>query len=137
MDISPKRLIMALALVFLLGVAFAIVNGMYTQEKGESLPLIVYAISLVSLFLGGSLVILFQWKINKMQLERVTKILPSDERKVVLALMQNGNSMEQNRLVALTGLNKVKISRLVKELEQRDVVAKTDLGNTNLIVLKI
>jgi uncharacterized membrane protein len=137
MDISPKRLVMALSMVFLLGVMFAIVNGLYAEEEGSQLPVIVYAISLVSLVLGGSLVIMFQWKINRMQLEKVTKILPPEERRLVTVLMQNNNSLEQNKIVALTGMNKVKISRLVKELENRGVVAKTDLGNTNLIVLRL
>jgi uncharacterized membrane protein len=137
MDISPKRLLIALSMVFLLGVMFAIVNGLYAKEEGSQLPIIVYAISLVSLVLGGSIVIMFQWKINRMQLEKVTKILPPEERRLVTVLMQNNNSLEQNKIVALTGMNKVKISRLVKELENRGVLSKTDLGNTNLIVLEI
>lgn len=137
MEISPKRLIIALSLVFLLGVFFAIVNGYYVSESDSSLPLIVYAISFLSIIIGGSIVILFQWKINKVQLSRVVKILPTEERKVVSILMENNNSIEQNKLVALSGYNKVKISRIVKELELRDVIKKTNLGNTNLLVLKI
>ena len=137
MEISPKKLIIALSLVFLLGVLFAVVNGYYVQEQGTTLPLIVYGISFVSIILGGAIVIMFQWKINKIHLQRVVKILPPDERKVVTILLENNNAIEQNKLVALSGFNKVKISRIVKELELRDVVKKTNLGNTNLIVLKI
>jgi uncharacterized membrane protein len=137
MEISPRKLIIALALVFFLGVLFALVNGYYTQKEGSTLPIIVYGISAVSLVLGGSLVILFQWRINKMQIHKVVKILPPEERKVVSILLENNNSIEQNKLVALSGFNKVKISRLVTELESRGVVKKTNLGNTNLIVLTI
>lgn len=137
MEVSPKKLITALALVFLLGVLFAFVNGFYTEKEGSALPLIVYAISAVSLVIGGSIVIMFQWKINKMQIQKVVKILPQEERKIVTILLENNNSIEQNRLVALSGFNKVKISRLVKELGDRGVVKKADLGNTNLIVLTI
>lgn len=137
MEISPKKLIIALTLVFALGVMFAIVNGEYTSQEGSTLPLIVYVISAISLILGGSIVIMFQWKINKMQIEKVVKILPQEERKIVTILLENNNSIEQNRLVAMSGFNKVKISRLVKELELRGVVKKANLGNTNLIVLTI
>ena len=137
MEISPKKLIIALLLVFLLGVFFAIVNGYYTSTEGTSLPLIVYLISFLSIVIGGFIVIMFQWKINKIQLEKVVKILPQDERIVVKILLENNNAIEQNKLVALSGFNKVKISRLITELEQRDVIKKTNLGNTNLIVLKI
>jgi len=137
METSPKKLIIAFALVFLLGVMFAVVNGFYTEETDSQLPLIVYAIAVVSLIIGGFIVILFQWKINKIQLNKVLKVLPEDERKLIFALLENNNSLEQNKLVALTGINKVKMSRLVKELENRKVVKKTNLGNTNLVVLDI
>jgi uncharacterized membrane protein len=137
MEISPKRLVFALALVFLLGILFSIVNGVYVEEEGAPLPLIVYGVSFVSVLLGAALVIMFQWKINKMQVQKVVRILPPEERKVVSIMLDNNSSIEQNRLVALSGYNKVKISRLVAELEQRGVVKKTNLGNTNLVVLDI
>lgn len=137
MEISPKRLIIALVLVFILGVSFAIVNGYYAANEGSALPLIVYMISFVSLIIGGFIVIMFQWKINKIQLNKVVKILPPEERKIVTILMENNNSLEQNRLVAMSGYNKVRISRIVKELENRGVIKKTNLGNTNLIVLTV
>ncbi len=137
MDIQPKRLVIAFALVFLLGVLFAVVNGYYTSEEGTALPLITYAIAFVSLALGAFLVILFQWRVNRAQLEKVLAILPQEERRIVRLLLDHRNSLEQNRLVALSGYHKVKISRIVSTLEQRGVVKKTPLGNTNLVVLDI
>ena len=137
MEISKKKLVIAISLVFLLGVLFSVVNGFYTEEEDTSLPLIVYAIALVSLIIGAGLVVLFQQRINKIQLNRVLKVLPDNEQKIVKLLLENNNSLEQNKLVALTGINKVKMSRILKDLEFRDVVKKTNLGNTNLIVLKI
>jgi uncharacterized membrane protein len=137
MEISPKRLIIALVLIFFLGILFSVINGFYVQQEGSSLPLLVYGISFISLILGAFLVILFQWKINKIQIRRVVRILPAPERKLVSLLLENGNALEQNRLVALSGFNKVKMSRLIHELEMRDVIAKKNLGNTNLVTLKI
>lgn len=137
MEISPKRLIIALVLIFFLGILFSVINGFYAQQEGSSLPLLVYGISFVSLILGAFLVILFQWKINKIQIRRVVRILPAPERKLVSLLLENGNALEQNRLVALSGFNKVKMSRLIHELEMRGVIAKKNLGNTNLVTLKI
>ena len=137
MEVSVKKLVIGLIIVFLLGVSFAIVNGVYVTEEGSSLPLITYAIAFVSLLAGGFLVILFQWKINKVLLDRVLKILPKEEQIIVTLLIDHNNSLEQNKLVALSGFNKVKISRFVKELETRGVVEKKHLGNTNLVILKI
>jgi len=137
MELSPKKLVIALLLVFVLGVLFAVVNGSYAVSEGSSLPVIVYIISLVSLAIGAAIVILFQWKINESQLKRVLKILPADERIVVDILLRNKNELEQNRLVAQTGLGKVKTSRILARLEQRGIVKKTHMGNTNLVRLDI
>ena len=137
MEISSKKLIVGFVAVFLLGVMFSLVNGYYSSEEGSSLPLIVYAISFVSVLLGGFIVVLFQARINKVQLNKVLKILPEKEQKIVRLLLENNNSMEQNKLVALSGINKVKMSRILTELEFRKVIHRTNLGNTKLIVLKI
>ncbi|MEI6058447.1 MAG: hypothetical protein WCP89_01625 [archaeon] len=137
MEVSTKKIVLALGSVFVLGVLFAIANGIYTENTESSLPLFVYLIALVSLVTGVFISFLFQWKINKIQLERVLKILPEDERKLVSLLIQNNNSLEQNKLVALTGIHKVKMSRLISDLEFRGIVKKTNLGNTNLVVLSI
>ena len=137
MEISSKKLIIGFVGVFLLGVMFSLVNGYYSSEEGSSLPLIVYAISFVSVLLGGFIVVLFQARINKVQLNRVLKILPEKEQKIVELLLENNSSLEQNKLVALSGINKVKVSRILTELEFRKVISRTNLGNTKLIVLKI
>jgi uncharacterized membrane protein len=137
MEISPKRLVIALALVFFLGILFSIVNGIYVQEEGTTLPHIIYGMSFISILLGGALVIMFQWRINTGLLKKVLKILPREERIVINLLIENKNTLEQNRLVALSGFNKVKISRILQVLQERDVIKKTNMGNTNLIVLKL
>jgi len=137
MDIPPKKLVVSLVLVFILGVLFAVTNGWYVEQEGSALPVIVYGISFISLLVGASIVILFQWRINKAQVSRTLQLLPADERKLVSVLMDHDNALEQNRLVALSGLNKVKVSRLVKVLEGRGVVRKARQGNTNLVVLEL
>ncbi len=137
MEIDNKRLIIGFSAMFLLGIAFSIVNGVYTDSTNEQLPLIVYAISFLSIFVGAFIVIMFQAKINKIQLERVLKILPREERIVVKILLDNNNAIEQNKLVVLSGFNKVQIFRITQKLEVRGVIEKKHLGNTNLILLKI
>ncbi|MAG38875.1 hypothetical protein CMO90_02195 [Candidatus Woesearchaeota archaeon] len=137
MDIDNKRLIIGMSFIFVLGIMFAIVNGFYTSSTNEQLPLIVYGISFLSIIIGAFIVVLFQWKINKIQLEKVLKILPSEERVIVKVLLDNDDSIEQNKLVVLSGFTKVKVSRIVKKLVEREVVEKKFMGNTNLVLLKI
>ena len=134
MEIDNKRLIIGLSLVFILGVLFAVVNGVYTSSTNEQLPLIVYLISFLSIIIGAVIVLLFQLRINRIQLERILKILPNDERIVIKILLDNNNSIEQNKLVVLSGFTKVKISRIVQKLLLRGVVEKKGMGNTNLVI---
>ena len=137
MEIDNKKLIIGLSSVFVLGVLFAVVNGIYTSSTNEQLPLIVYGISFLSILIGAFIVVMFQWKINKIQLERLLKILPREERIAVKILLDNNNSIEQNKLVVLSGFTKVQVSRIIKKLLQRDVIEKKNMGNTNLILLRI
>jgi len=137
MDVEPKKLIAALLAVFLLGISFAVVNGYYFSQEGEALPLIVYGMSFLSILLGAFIVLLFQWRINKAQLENILGVLPREERMVIKILMDHNGHVEQNYIVALTGLHKVAVHRTLKKLEARGVVEKKPLGNTNMILLRL
>ena len=136
MEISEKKLIVAIGGMFLLGVVFAVANGYYTQQTGNPLPLIAYAIAFIALAVGSSLVLLFQSRINRNQLETVLKILPSDERRIMEILVVR-KELEQKHLVVLSGLSKVKVSRVLAKLEQRGIVEKKASGYTNLVILKL
>src|SRR3989338_5148971 len=137
MEISNKRLVTGFVLIFLLGILFALINGFYTSMENEQLPLIVYGISFLSILIGAAIVFLFQWKISKIQLEKVLKILPKEDGVVVKILLDNNSQIEQNKLVVLSGFTKVQVSRIIQKLLERGVVEKKNMGNTNLILLKI
>ncbi|MDA3855721.1 MAG: hypothetical protein PF569_05655 [Candidatus Woesearchaeota archaeon] len=136
-EVPLSRLIIGFGLIFFLGVLFAIINGYYTEESGDPLPFIVYVISIVSLFIGVVIILLFQTKISKVQLNSILKLLEKDEAEVVRTLIEHNYRLEQNHLVAYTGYNKVRISRILKKLEQRGVIEKRNLGNTNLLILNL
>lgn len=137
-EIPLNRLLIGFGLIFILGVLFAIVNGYYVNESGgNSLPLIVYVISAISLVLGGIIILLFQFKINKIQLKSLLNLLSKEESEVIRVLLENNNRLEQNHIVALTGYNKVRVSRILTKYEQKGLVEKRNVGNTNLVVLKL
>ena len=136
-EIPISRLITGFGLIFLLGILFAILNGYYVEESGDPLPLIVYAIALISIFVGVSLILLFQWKINKVQLEKILFLLPKDEAEILKCLIEHNYRLEQNHLVAYTGYNKVRISRILTKYEQKGLIEKRNMGNTNLVILKL
>ncbi|MBN2015073.1 MAG: hypothetical protein JW778_07830 [Candidatus Altiarchaeota archaeon] len=136
MEVSEKRLAVAIIAVFCLGVMLSIINGYYIEDTGSSIPLTVYAMTAVAMVVGALIVLLFQWKISQKQMQRLLKALPEDEHKIVELLLNDGK-MEQTYIVAESGLSKVKVSRILAKLEQRKVIEKKPLGNTNLIKLRI
>jgi uncharacterized membrane protein len=136
MEVSETRLGAAIIAVFGLGILFSILNGYYIEDTGEPIPMIVYGMTAVAMGVGALLVLLFQWKISQKQLYRILKVLPEDERAIIEILVKE-KRMEQNLLVAESGLSKVKVSRTLSKLEQRNIIEKKPLGNTNLIKLVI
>ncbi len=137
MEVEPKKLIIALLAVFMLGISFAILNGFYFTQSGESLPIIVYGVSFLSILVGAFIVLLFQWRINRAQLEKVLGVLEKEERTIIKILLDNKGHIEQNYIVAISGMNKVAVSRTITKLELRSIVEKKALGNTNMIILKL
>ena len=137
MEISEKRLIIGISAIFILGILFAYVSSECSTETGETLPFEVYLIAGASMVVGAFVVLLFQTRRGGKEIEQVLKILPHDERTVVKILLDNNGKIEQNYMVVLSGFNKVRISRLVAELEARGVLEKRKLGNTNYLMLKV
>ncbi len=64
--------------------------------------------------------------------EAVLKALGSDEEKVMEMVFGEGK-VAQSELVSSTDLSKVKVSRLLKKMEQKGFVKKTEHGNTNMV----
>ena len=136
MEVSETRLGIAIVAVFGLGILFSILNGYYIEDTGEPIPLMVYGMSFASMGVGALIILLFQWKISQNQLHKILKVLPEDER-IILDLLVKEKKMEQTYLVAESGLSKVKVSRVLSKLEQRGIVEKKPLGNTNLVKLRV
>ncbi|MBD3388377.1 MAG: hypothetical protein GF416_04810 [Candidatus Altiarchaeales archaeon] len=136
MEVSEKRLAIALTSVFGLGILLSILNGSYIEDTGSSMPVVVYGVTAVSMGVGALIILMFQWKVTQRQAYSMLKVLPAEERKIIEVLLKEGK-MEQMYLVAETGISKVKVSRVLSKLEQRGVVEKKPLGNTNLVKLKL
>jgi len=136
MEVSETRLAAAIISVFLLGILLSILNGYYIEDTGSPMPLITYGVAAAAMVVGALIILLFQWRISHSHAYGLLKILPEDERKVVEVLLKE-KRIEQMYLVAESGLSKVKVSRILARLEQRGVVEKKPLGNTNLVKLTV
>jgi uncharacterized membrane protein len=136
MEVSETRLAAAIASVFFLGILLSILNGYFIEDTGEPMPLLTYGVAAVAMIVGALIILLFQWKISHQQAHDMLRILPADERKLIEVLLKE-KKIDQTYLVAESGLSKVKVSRLLAKLQQRGVIEKKPLGNTNLIKLII
>lgn len=63
-------------------------------------------------------------------------ILLPDEKKLISVLEKNNDSMTQSDLVRESGLSKVKVHRVLKNLENKKIITKYDFGMTNKIRLE-
>jgi uncharacterized membrane protein len=103
-------------------------------HKGYNWIWFVLGFALVILIAYGLFFYFFRRKkINK----NLDKHLLDEERKVLEELRKSDrNEMWQKNIQKNLGLSKAKTSRLVRNLESRELVQKIGFGNTNKIVLK-
>jgi uncharacterized membrane protein len=141
---------MIIGLMLLAGFILAVSTAsLYAQEEimsgdacGCFFP-IYFLIPLLSSagLLVGSAIYYFMSKHAGMSAGRkdyasVLKFLDYGEKTVVSELIRNGGSTTQARLVSKTGLNKVKVSRLISSLESKGILKKESRGITNQIELE-
>ena len=75
-------------------------------------------------------------KNKKIKKDSIEKHLKDEEKLVVSILKKKKGECTQSTLVTLTNMSKASLSRLLQELEQRNIIRKEQKGNKNLIILK-
>src|SRR3989344_3670177 len=91
-----------------------IITWNYDAEKNENFPLFV----------------IYNIKNN------IEEHLKEEEKLIVNILKQKKGECTQATLVTLTSMSKASLSRLLNELEKRNIIEKEQKGNRNLIILK-
>jgi len=87
----------------------------------------------LGLVLGVLLSLVLRWK----RREKVPmNVLTSDEERVVRSIIDGGGEIGQDELYSLTGFSRPKISRLVAELVERDLIEKTQFKRTFKLKMK-
>ena len=71
-------------------------------------------------------------KFDKKSLES----LEEDEKKIMNLLLENNRSLYQSELVDKTGMNKVKVTRLLDSLEAQNMIERKRRGMTNIVLMK-
>ncbi len=71
-------------------------------------------------------------KFNKKSL----KTLNQEEKKIMNLLLENKGNIFQSSIVEKTGMNKVKVTRILDSLEGKGLVERKRRGMTNVVILK-
>ena len=109
----------------------------------EQIPIIIVIVASSGLFVGSFTYYFLIDRIvrkgrAKRELEKALmpflKLLNRDEEKVVRLLLQN-NKMSQTSIAKLAGLSRVKTTRVLQKLEDKEIIQRTRFGKTNTVKL--
>jgi len=65
----------------------------------------------------------------------ILKMLPATHRAIIQHLLNNNGKTRQYELLQSTNLNKVKIHRVLRDLEDDNIITKEKIGKVNNIIL--
>ncbi len=114
------------------------VSAVTEQIPANFVPILL--VVLLAAFAGAFISWRFLSARKKKKVKKQKKLVPAfvENEKIIVDLLKKALNSElwQKQLLKDSGFSKAKLSRLVRNLEQRGVVAKTVYGNTNKISLK-
>lgn len=98
----------------------------------------------LSAFIGLLFGLIVFWamseKVNKTErhlinnTELILRMLPETHRKIIKTLLDNNGKARQYELVNFTNLNKLKVHRILRDLEEDQIITKEKIGKVNNIV---
>ena len=108
------------------------------MPKESPFMLIFYIMGFIISLLSGILINLNFYKKEKKELKSnvVNEMLLPEEKLLTQLLEENNGELTQKELVTRSGLNKLKVSRVIKRLESLNIIEKFPYGMTNNIKLK-
>lgn len=141
----PIILLFGIITLFIFAISFSI---FYTTENFSSvcgcrLPLWVILVSISSLGLFVGLITYYilsnhfikeKKKIEK-NIMKFLDILESEDKEILKNLIEKKGEINQSTLSRNLGFNKVKMSRAISKLENKDIIRKEKSGMTNRIIL--
>lgn len=97
------------------------------------IPFIIFSILLV---VSGILIFNKTFKNKESELKIPSSLLSEDERIICSILRNEGGTIKQKRLSTLTGFSKAKITKILTNLEKKEVIRREPIGRTFVVTLK-
>jgi len=101
-------------------------------QYGEVANIYVPIVTISSFILGAVISFLFQWGVNEIQFEKVAKLLPEADGRVMKVLFDRRRLL-QSELSSDAGVSRSMVHRVIARLEARGVISKRPAENTNII----
>ncbi len=115
------------------GQTFATQVSFEPLNKGEEFPLALFVPALA--VLGGIGFYFYRRSTPSAKLKVVLPILKPDEKKVIESLLSNKGTANQKVIVRESGYSKAKVSKVLKNLNERGLVQLERLGRSNKVYL--
>lgn len=107
------------------------VSIVYEQIVGYNYLLYFLIIFILAIF---SITYLFIFR--RRNIKDILPVLTDGERKIVEILLREKKEVDQRKIIKETDFSKAKVSRIIQDLVDRDLIEKVHKGRTNLIRLK-
>jgi uncharacterized membrane protein len=120
------------------GLAYEIFSLFFVYNKSSFnfYILIILFFILIILYSSYYLIKKRKSKRKKVKTNSLDKHLKEDEKLIINILRKKKGKCTQATLLTLSNMSKASLSRLLMELEQRNIIKKEQKGNKNLIILK-
>ena len=115
-----------------------IISGVCVHERSP-LPLYIGGMSFAVLFITGLFLIFYEKpkeEVTQKKKIQIPENLDEEERKIIEILNSKEGSAYQSDLIKETSYSKVKITRILDKLEQKNLIDRKRRGMTNIVILK-
>ena len=100
----------------------------------EHLPYLELIVIAGAVVIGIS-VAYFYFRSGKKTISSVLPVLKEGEREVLKIIIEKGEECKQKEIVESVDYSKAKVSRIIKDLDERNLIEKKKVGRTNVIQL--
>ncbi|OQC52273.1 MAG: hypothetical protein BWX56_00408 [Euryarchaeota archaeon ADurb.Bin023] len=111
-------------------------NSLVTNNKFDINIFVPFAIFSILLILSGILIFNKTYKNKESELKIPSSLLSEDERIICNILKNEGGTIKQKKLSNLTGFSKAKITKILTNLEKKEVITRDPIGRTFIVTLK-
>ncbi len=143
---EQSKKIIATSMLMTIFVLIVSLTALYVQAQIEygtvcsctiPVPVLIPLLSSIGLLLGTLIYYVYSPRFEKGGIDRnaVLKFLNPTEQKVMNVILDNRGEITQAKIVSQTGLQKVKVFRVIERLMAKGILSKEPHGKTNKIRL--